>query len=101
MQALVNGAVIADAAPEDIVLIEGNRYFPPASIAAGTLEKSPTPYTCPWKGVCQYFDVVTPDGTRISDGAWSYPNPYDGAEERVGHAFANFVAFAPGATFTD
>ena len=32
-------------------LIEGNFYFPPSSVSVGVLRDSPTPHTCPWKGV--------------------------------------------------
>ena len=30
---------------------------------------------------------------RLQDRAWSYPYPYDGAAERVGKDFADYVAF--------
>ena len=92
MKAVVDGTVIAEAPKEDLVRIEGNWYFPPASVKSELLEKSPTPYTCPWKGECQYF-TVTADGARLQDRAWSYPQPFDGAAERVGHEFADYVAF--------
>ena len=91
MKALVGDTVIAEAPQEDLIRIEGNWYFPPASVKDGVLEKSPTPYTCPWKGVCQYF-TVTVDGKRLQDRAWSYPHPFEGAAERVGKDFADYVA---------
>ena len=47
MKAVWNGAVIAEAAKDDLIYIEGNWYFPPAGVAFELLEKSPTPYTCP------------------------------------------------------
>ena len=56
------------------------------------LVESPTPYTCPWKGVCQYWSLKTDDGL-IEDAGWSYPEPFDGAVERVGRDFAGHVAF--------
>lgn len=95
MKAMIDSTVIAEAPKEDLISIEGNWYFPPASIVADVLEKSPTPYTCPWKGECQYF-TVNLDGNRLPDGAWSYPHPYDGAAERVGRDFADYVAFGKG-----
>ncbi|MFZ4893428.1 DUF427 domain-containing protein [Plantibacter sp. Mn2098] len=97
MRASLNGNVIAEAPDEDLIKIEGNWYFPPSSIVEGALAESPTPYTCPWKGVCQYFDVSV-GGEVAKDHAWSYPNPYDGAAERVGKEFANYVAFDPRVT---
>jgi uncharacterized protein (DUF427 family) len=95
MKARVGDVVIAEAADEDLVRIEGNWYFPPASIVAGALTESPTPYTCPWKGAAQYFNVVV-DGEEKADLAWSYPEPYPSAFEKVGTDFSGYVAFAPG-----
>jgi uncharacterized protein (DUF427 family) len=92
MKAVVDGTVIAEAPRSELISIEGNWYFPPSSVLAEALEKSPTPYTCPWKGVCQYF-TVTVDGKRLQDRAWSYPHPFEGAAERVGKDFADYVAF--------
>jgi uncharacterized protein (DUF427 family) len=93
MRARLGDTVLAEAADSDLVRIEGNWYFPPSSVVPGVLTTSPTPYTCPWKGVCQYFTVVTEDGER-PDRAWSYPEPYPTAIERVGRDFSGYVAFA-------
>lgn len=92
MKAVLNGTVIAEAPETDLVSIEGNWYFPPSSIADGVLAESPTPYTCPWKGECQYYDLKTGQGA-VKDGAWAYPTPFPSAIERVGRDFAGFVAF--------
>ena len=94
MKAVLAGTVIAQADESDLISIEGNWYFPPSSITAGVLDESPTPYTCPWKGVCQYYSVNI-DGETYADKAWSYPNPYPSAFERVGKDFSGYVAFAP------
>ena len=88
MKAVLGDVVIAEAPQDELIKIEGNWYFPPSSVNAEHLEKSPTPYTCPWKGECQYFTV---DG--LQDRAWSYPTPYAGGIERVGKDFSNYVAF--------
>ena len=88
MKAVVGDTVIAEAPEEDLIKIEGNWYFPPYSVKNEFLSTSPTPYTCPWKGECQYFTV---DG--LQDRAWSYPTPYAGGIERVGKDFSNYVAF--------
>ena len=74
MKATIDGTVVADAPESDLITIEGNYYFPPASLSAGALSDSPTPYTCPWKGVAQYHDV-TAGGSVHHDAAWSYPEP--------------------------
>lgn len=92
MKAHVNGTVIAEAPLDDLIKIEGNWYFPPSSVVDGFLTKSPTPYTCPWKGACQYF-TVTVDGEAMQDRAWSYPSVLASGIERVGKDFTNYVAF--------
>lgn len=92
MKALWNDKVIAEASKEDLIYIEGNWYFPPAAVKQEFLQKSPTPYTCPWKGVCQYFNAV--EGDKISaDVAWSYPEPKPSAIDQVKKDFTNYVAF--------
>jgi uncharacterized protein (DUF427 family) len=92
MKAIWNDHVIAEADKDDLIYIEQNWYFPPASVKQEFLQKSPTPYTCPWKGVCQYFNVV--EGDQVSkDSAWSYPEPLPTAIERVHKDFSNYVAF--------
>ncbi len=92
MKAVLNGTVIAEAPEEDLIKIEGNWYFPPDSVRAELLSKSPTPYNCPWKGECQYFNVS--DGIEtLSDRAWSYPEPMPSSFEKVGKDYGNYVAF--------
>ncbi|MCG2799256.1 MAG: DUF427 domain-containing protein [Cellulomonas sp.] len=90
--ATLHGVVLADAPESEVLHIEGNAYFPPASVRHELLEASPTPYTCPWKGQCQYFSVRDGDGLLI-DRAWSYPHPYPTAFDRVGADFSDYVAF--------
>lgn len=92
MKAIWNDQVIADAPKEDLIYIEGNWYFPPATVKQEFLQESPTPYTCPWKGACQYFNVVQGD-TISEDSAWSYPNPKPSAIDQVKKDFSNYVAF--------
>jgi len=92
MKAVLGDTVIAEAPKEDLISIEGNWYFPPSSIKPGYLTESATPYTCPWKGECQYFSVNA-DGQKLQDRAWSYPTPYPTAFDRVGKDFSNYVAF--------
>ena len=92
MQAIWKDQVIAEAEKDELIYIEGNWYFPPTSVKQDMLQKSPTPYTCPWKGVCQYFNVG--EGDNISqDSAFSYPEPLPSALERVHKDFSNYVAF--------
>ena len=92
--ATLNGTVLAEAPESDVLHIEGNVYFPPSSVRTELLEESPTPYTCPWKGECQYFSVRDGADLRV-DTAWSYPHPYPAAFDRVGADFSGYVAFDP------
>ena len=92
MKAVWNGVTIAEAEKEELIYIEQNWYFPPASVKQEFLRKSDTPYTCPWKGDCQYFDVGE-DDSWSKDSAWSYPEPKPGALDIVHKDFANYVTF--------
>jgi uncharacterized protein (DUF427 family) len=92
MKAVLGDMVLAEAPREDLIRIEGNWYFPPASVNADLLEESDTPYRCPWKGDCQYFSVRDGD-VLLQDRAWSYPNPLPSSFDRVGKDYSNYVAF--------
>jgi uncharacterized protein (DUF427 family) len=92
MQAIWNGQVIAQSDKDKLIYIEGNWYFPPDSVKTEFLQTSSTPYTCPWKGFCQYFNIV--QNQQISkDNAWSYPEPKPSAIKIVKKDFSNYVAF--------
>jgi len=73
-----NGTVIAQS--DDTVVVEGNHYFPRASLAEGAFEESALTSVCPWKGTASYLTVVV-DGERNEDAAWFYPTPKDAAAE--------------------
>lgn len=92
MTATWNEQVIAEADKSDLIYIEGNWYFPPESLKQEFFRKSDTPYHCPWKGDCQYFDVGEGE-TWSKDNAFSYPNPKPGAIDIVKKDFANYVVF--------
>jgi uncharacterized protein (DUF427 family) len=92
MKASIDGVVIADAADDELITIEGNYYFPPSSLSADAYSDSATPYTCPWKGAAQYHDVAA-GGTTHHDAAWSYPTPYPESFDRVGADYSGYVAF--------
>lgn len=92
MKAVWNGQVIADAPQEDLIYIERNWYFPPDSVKSEFLRNSDTPYTCPWKGVCQYYDVGLGDQWS-RDSAWTYPSPKSSAIDIVKKDFSRYVAF--------
>jgi len=62
------------ASSDDVVLVEGNAYFPMSAVRPGALTSSPTTSMCPWKGVARYY-TLTVNGTELHDAAWSYPHP--------------------------
>jgi uncharacterized protein (DUF427 family) len=92
MKATIGSTVVADAPESDLIVIEGNYYFPPSALSADAFGDSLTPYTCPWKGAAQYHDI-TVDGATHHDAAWSYPDPYPASFGRVGQDYSGYVAF--------
>lgn len=55
-----------------------NRYYVPAAeVPAGLLESSDTHTVCPYKGTATYRTVHTAGGA-VADGAWFYPEPFEG-----------------------
>jgi uncharacterized protein (DUF427 family) len=67
-----NGRVIAQS--EDVVVVEGNVYFPESAVKREHLQPSDTHTVCPWKGTASYWSVVV-DGQVNADAAWYYPTP--------------------------
>ncbi len=100
MKAIWKDQVIAEADKDQLIYIEGNWYFPPSSINKEYFRESDTPYTCPWKGECQYFDVGQGDDWS-KDSAFSYPEPLPRAIEIVKKDFAGYVAFWKDVTVTE
>jgi uncharacterized protein (DUF427 family) len=88
-----NGTVIAHS--DDTVVVEGNHYFPIASITDGVLIDSDHTSVCPWKGTAKYYSVDV-DGERNPDAAWYYPEPTEAAAE-----IKDRVAFWRGVVVTD
>ena len=78
MKAIWNNAVLAES--DDTVVVEGNHYFPSASIKREYFIESPTQTICPWKGIASYYSV-TVDGQVNKDAAWYYPEPKPAAAE--------------------
>ncbi len=82
MKAIFNGQVIAES--DGTVVVENNHYFPTESVHMEFLQVSGNHYTCPWKGVCDYYNVVVNDKTA-ADGAWTYQQPKELAKHITGH----------------
>jgi len=81
-KAIWNGAVLAES--ENTQVVEGNHYFPPASIKREFLRESATETECAWKGTAKYYDIVVGDETNPG-AAWYYPSPKPEAENISGH----------------
>lgn len=89
-KAMWNNAVIAQT--ELFETVEGNVYFPPASVRVECLRPSETHTICSWKGMASYYDVVV-DGKVNKDAAWYYPEPTAAAQNIKGR-----IAFWRGVT---
>ena len=76
-----NGAVIAES--DATVIVEGNHYFPAASVNPAHLRASATHTVCGWKGTASYHDVIVGDAVN-KDAAWFYPDPKDAAKQIAG-----------------
>ena len=92
MKATWKGTVIAESS--DTVVVEGNHYFPAASLHRQYVVDSGHHTTCPWKGVASYYSLNV-DGAENKDAVWYYPTPKAGAE-----AVAGRVAFWKGVQVT-
>lgn len=87
MKALFNDQVIAESDQTEVV--EGNHYFPPASIKQEYLTDSDLHTSCPWKGEASYYSLSV-DGKVAQDVAWYYPTPKEAASN-----IKDYVAFYP------
>lgn len=91
--ATINGTVVAES--DETIIIEGNHYFPPASVQQDLFAVTDHSTVCGWKGTASYYDL-TVDGETHTNVAWFYPEPMDGASE-----IKDYVAFYPKVTVTD
>lgn len=90
VKAIWNGVVIAES--DNTVQVEGNHYFPRASVKAEYLLDSPTKSICPWKGMASYHSLSVNEQVN-ADAAWYYPEPSSAAAQIKDH-----VAFWRGVT---
>ena len=88
MKATWNGKVIAES--DDIVTVEGNAYFPSASLDPSVMRPSAHTSVCPWKGTAHYHSLEI-DGKRNENAVWYYPEPKSAAA-----AITDRVAFWKG-----
>jgi len=90
LRAIVNGTVIAES--DTTVVVEGNHYFPPASLQMEHFTATERTTVCSWKGTANYFTLQVGD-TTLDNAAWVYREPKDAAAEIRDH-----VAFYPSVT---
>ena len=82
MKAIWNGVVIADS-PETVVL-EGNHYFPEASLNRSYITFSNHRTMCAWKGQASYYSLLV-NGEMNTDACWYYAEPKREADSIRGH----------------
>ncbi len=92
MKAVWHGTVIAES--PDTVVVEGNHYFPLASVNAALLEPSTHTSVCPWKGTANYYSLKVGD-ERNENAVWYYAEPKEAARQIKGR-----VAFWKGVSVT-
>jgi uncharacterized protein (DUF427 family) len=78
VRAIWNDTVLAES--DDTVVVEGNHYFPRASVNAEYLRDSDTHTLCAWKGTASYYSVQVGDASN-PDAAFYYPEPSKAARQ--------------------
>ena len=88
-EAVFNDQVIARS--DAMVVVEGNHYFPPASIRQEFLHRTRAKSLCPWKGIASYYTLQV-NGVGDRNAAWTYRHPSPLARRIKDHvAFNNTV----------
>ncbi len=77
MKAIWQGVVIAES--NDTVVVEGNHYFPAASLKREYVTFSNHHTSCAWKGRASYYSLMV-NGELNPDAVWYYPEPKPEAE---------------------
>ena len=83
MKAIWHDTVIAES--DDIVVLEGNHYFPISSLNRDCITFSNHHTMCSWKGQASYYSLLV-NGEMNTDAAWYYPDPKteaDSIKDRV------------------
>ncbi|KPJ91563.1 MAG: hypothetical protein AMJ53_11410 [Gammaproteobacteria bacterium SG8_11] len=93
MKAHWNGVVVAES--DDTIVVEGNHYFPAASIKSEYFKTSSKKTTCPWKGEASYYTLQV-SGKDNPDAAWYYPDPKEAA-----HNIKGRIAFWRGVVISE
>jgi uncharacterized protein (DUF427 family) len=93
MKAIWNNTVVAES--DDTVVVEGNHYFPAASLKREFTLPSNTKTMCSWKGQASYMSLFV-NGDANPDAVWTYPEPKEAASNIKGR-----VAFWKGVQVID
>jgi uncharacterized protein (DUF427 family) len=93
MKAVWNDEVLADS--DETIVVEGNHYFPPASLNMQFFKKSEKHTVCSWKGTASYYDLEV-NGQENKDAAWYYADPKSAAANITG-----YIAFWKGVKVSD
>ncbi len=93
MKAIWNGVAVAES--DDIVIVEGNHYFPKASLKTEYTTFSNHRTSCVWKGQAYYMSLFV-NGEMNPDSVWYYPEPTESAAE-----IKDRVAFKAGVSIVD
>ena len=80
MKAIWNGTVVAES--DDTVVLEGNHYFPEASLKREFVTFS-NHRSSGWKGQAHYYSLMV-NGELKPDAVWYYPEPSEAAAQIKG-----------------
>ena len=76
-----NDQILAQS--DDVIIVEGNAYFPKNTLDMSFFDASNTTTICGWKGEASYFSAQV-NGETNEDCAWFYANPKQTAMEIKG-----------------
>lgn len=94
MKAIWQGVTIAES--DDTFVIEGNHYFPEASVHRQYTTFSNHRTGCAWKGQAHYLSLFV-NGELGADLAWFYPEPTEAAQDIKGRiAFGRGILIVEG-----
>jgi uncharacterized protein (DUF427 family) len=94
MKATWNDTVIAES--DDTVVVDGNHYFPEATLKREYITFSNHKTTCHWKGQASYYSLIV-NGEMNTDAVWYYADPKPEADAIRGRvAFWKGVKVAVG-----
>lgn len=83
-----------------MIIVEGSWYFAPEQVDTAKLRLTERTYTCPYKGICYWYDLETPHEI-LRNVAWVYQTPkrgFEAIQNRIGfysEDTAGTLAFKP------